>query len=157
MKRNEAFRNAQNRDLTIDEESGQGCLKAATCHLLNSGRYIGLGLSFGIRDTIQRIRVEMPSSDASKEEQHSWLIKEMPGQTRELFENYSENLRSGLLGVAAANWFDAPKARSSSNQSANQEYQRCSKGLILHVRSKETKPSKMPQKTQVAADFHLPR
>ena len=157
MERREAFRNAQNGGLTMDDDSGQGCLKAETCHLLDFGKYIGLALTFGIRDTIQRIRVEMPSSNPSKEEMENWLVKKMPGQTREFFENYSDSLRARLLGIANANWFDAPRAEAWPNEHANQEYQYYSKGLILHIRSKTTRPSEMPQKTQVAADFLYPK
>jgi hypothetical protein len=158
MERNEAFRNAQNRGLTIDDDSGQGCLRAATCNLLKSGRYIGLSLSFGVRDSIRRIRVETPPTNASKEEKESWLITNMPGQTRELFEDYSDVLRARLLGVANANWFDAPRGITlPGDEHANQEFQYYSKGLILQVRSKETKPSEMPQKTQVSADFLFPK
>jgi len=158
MRRNEAFRNAQNRELTMDDDSGQGCLKAATCHLLHSGGYIGLSFSFGIQDTIQRIRIEMPSSYASKEQREAWLAAKIPGKTGELFEKYSDNMRARLLGVADASWFDAPTTGRSpfSLQSAKQEYQYYSKGLILHVRLRATKPSRMLQRPQVAADFLFP-
>lgn len=109
MKRNEAFRNAQARELALDDDFGQGCLKAPTCYLLQSGRYIGLSMSFGIQDSIQRIRIETPSSDGSKKDRESWMVRKLRGQTSELFENYSDSLRARLLGIANANWSDAPR------------------------------------------------
>jgi len=162
MRRNEAFRNAQNQELTMDDDSGQGCLKAASCHVLKSGGYIGLSLSFGVSDSIQRITIVMPSSSGSKGEKEDWVVTKLRGQTRELFENYSDSLRARLLGIANANWFDAPRGMPpydghTIDGHTIQEYQYYSKGLILHVRSKATKPSKMPQKTQVTAEFLFPK
>lgn len=157
MERKEAFRNAQDWDLTMDDDSGQGCLKAATCHLLKSGKYIGLIVTFGISDSIQSIRVEVPSSNVSRKEKENWLVAKMCGQTRELFENYSDSLRARLLGIANANWFDATTGVTPFDSPANQEYQYYSKGLILRVRSEVTKPSHMPHRPRVAADFLFPK
>ena len=117
-----------------------------------------MSLTFGVGDSIQRIRIETSSSKVSKEERENWVVKEMHGQTRELFENYSDSLRVRSLGIANASWFDAPRSMGAlMNQHANQEFKYFSKGLILHIRSKENKPYEMPQKTQVAADFLFPK
>jgi hypothetical protein len=159
MTKNEALRNAEQQGLTLDDESGQGCMDAASCNAYRDAYYIGLVLTFGPRKAIQRIRVELPW-DLSQEEREMCLVNEFSGKTKELFLHYSDNLRIRLLGLADDNWFSVPNVGSPSwawVEPLHQEYRYDSKGLILHVHLKNPGSNDTPLVPKVVGDFTFPR
>ncbi len=153
MERNDVLKNAQRQGLTVDDEFGQGCLNADTCSAFRASRYIGLAVTFGFRNSIQRIRVELPW-DLSHEEREALLVNEFSGQTKEFFTHYSDDLRIRLLGPASVFGFGGT---SWGGPPLNQEYQYYSKGLILRIRLKNPKSNNRALMPKISGDFTFPR
>jgi hypothetical protein len=141
MTRRETLMVAQKEGLRLDDDLGQGCLTDKTCNVLVGGRYNGVSLIYGENELVERIRVEAHLRHTSRDERSGWIVSRFQGETRRLFESYSDSVRNQILGPIDKMWvgkmerFSAWDERSSGlpllAHRRGYQYRRC--GLILYV------------------------
>jgi hypothetical protein len=112
MQRKEVFKAAQRAGVSLDDDSGQACLKAKTCQVFNQGKYRGMSPEFNAEDFLESFVIEIVRKDASRDERSAWLVTEFQGETRRLAESYSDNLRIRILGNVDSYWVKYPSHRS---------------------------------------------
>ncbi len=138
MSRPDVLRSAQQNELHLDDDHGQGCLKDSTCSVFSGHKYCGIALLFDEGDALDKIRVELQRRNASREERSSWLATKFQGTTLQFAESYSDNLRIRILGFPDAMsaggilpppLLTRPSAKNSSLP--HREYQYSRKGVVL--------------------------
>jgi hypothetical protein len=141
MTRRETLMAAQKEGLRLDDDLGQGCLTEKTCNVLEGGRDNGVSLIYGENELVERFRVEARLRHTSREERSGWIVSRFQGETRRLFESYSDSVRNQILGPIDKMWvgkmerFSAWDARSSGLPllAHRRGYQYRRYGLILYV------------------------
>lgn len=113
MTRRETLMIAQKEGLRLDDDLGQGCLNEMTCNVIKGGRYSGVSLIYGENELMERIRVEAHLRHTSREERSDSVVGMFRGETRRLFESYSDSVRSQVLGPIDAMWIGKMKPYSA--------------------------------------------
>jgi len=98
--RKDTLKAVQAASATLDDNSGQGCLKEKTCNVHRAGKYVGVVVTFDDGDILRKITIEGPNRNTSREEQASMLAAKFSGKTLQLARSYSDNLRLQILGPA---------------------------------------------------------
>ncbi len=96
--RKDAFKAVQGASATLDDNSGQGCLREKTCNVYRGGKYAGVIVSFDDADVLSKIAIEGHNQGAPREERASLLAAKLTGKTLQLVSSYSDNLRLQTLG-----------------------------------------------------------
>ena len=141
MTRRETSMVALKNGLRLDDDLGHGCVKEQICNVLEGGRYNGVSLIYGENDVLGKIRIEAHLRHTSSEERSSSLVSRFRGETRRLFESYSDSVRNQILGPIDKMWvgkmerFSAWDERSSGLPllAHRRGYQYRRYGLILYV------------------------
>ncbi len=164
MTRRETLMVAMRTGLRLDDDLGQGCLKERTCSVSEGGRYNGLSLIYGESEILEEIRIEARIRHASKEEWSGWLVSRFQGETRRLFESYSDSVRNQVLGPIDAMWagkmkpFPAwdPHSADGTLPAHRRGYQYTKHGLILYVDLHEPYPQSDSDIEKVTIEFVSP-
>jgi hypothetical protein len=148
MTRRETFMVALKNGLRLDDDLGHGCVKEQICNVLEGGRYNGVSLIYGENDVLEKIRIEAHLRHTSSEERSSSLVSRFRGETRRLFESYSDSVRNQILGPIDKMWvgrmkpFPAwdPRSAGGKLSASRRGYQYKKHGLILQVDLHEPYP-----------------
>ncbi len=141
MTRRETLMVAQKEGLRLDDDLGQGCLNEKTCNILEGGRYNGVSLIYGESEVLEKIRIEAHLRHTSREERSGSVVGRFRGETRRLFESYSDSVRNQILGPIDAMWvgkMKQPPAWDTRSYGLDlpahrRGYQYRKHGLILYV------------------------
>ncbi len=164
MTRREALMVAVKNRLRLDDDLGQGCLKEKTCNVLEGGRYNGLSLVYGENELVERIRIEAHIRHTSREERSSWLVSRFQGETRRLFESYSDSVRNQILGPIDSMWVGKMKPLSAWDTRSyglelpahRRGYQYGKQGLILYADLHEPNPQSDDDVEKLTIEFVPP-
>ena len=128
--------------LDFDDDSGRGCrFNSSVCYVLRSRIYTGITVTFGDKDTIEKIAIDAYNRAASKDERSACISRDFLGKTRELVENYSDFSRVRILGNADEYAVKLPqfprtilpRFRSDRRLISHYQYFYIRRGLILHA------------------------
>ncbi len=141
MGRRDALLTAQQDEMRLDDDHGQGCLTAKTCSVIEEGKFNGIDLYFGESDIVEKIGIEIRFRNVSKEERSASVSNRFTGATHRFVESYSDNLRIRTFGrtdaIRAGKMNTPGWVRGTStgfpSSPAQFEYLYSSLGLILHV------------------------
>ncbi len=164
MTRRETLVVTQKTGLRLDDDLGQGCLNEKTCSVLEGGRYNGVSLIYDDSEILEKIRIEAQIRHVSKEERSGWVVGRFQGETRRLFESYSDSVRSQILGPIDAMWagkmkpFPAwdPHSADGTLPAHRRGYQYKKHGLILYADLHEPHPQDENDIEKLTIEFVRP-
>jgi hypothetical protein len=164
MTRRETLMVAQKESLRLDNDLGQGCLTEKTCNVLVGGRYNGVSLIYGDNELVEKIRVEAHLRHTSREERSHSVVSRFQGETRRLFESYSDSVRNQTLGPIDEMWVGKMKPFSAWDPRSydlpllahRRGYQYRRHGLILYVDLHEPDPRNDDDVEKLTIEFVPP-
>jgi hypothetical protein len=138
MTREQAFEVAKAKGLKLRSDQPPGKVRwvklpcrGKSCSVLQAnGNWVGINLLFDA-DHLARIRVSVPV-DTYPEVKKANIAREFKGRTYELFNNYSNDLRTQMFGPAEEKQTPIKVGAQISNL-AQVAYGYLSSGLIIHV------------------------
>jgi hypothetical protein len=165
MTRRETVMAALKAGLRLDDDLGQGCLKEKTCNAVEGDKYNGMSLIYGEDEILEKIRIEARIRHVSKEERSGRLVSRFQGETRRLFESYSDSVRNQVLGPIDAMWVGKmkrfpdwdPRSAGLDLLAHLRGYQYKKHGLILYVSLHEPDPQSDDDIEKLTIEFVPPR
>ena len=165
MTRRETLMVALKAGLRLDDDLGQGCLKEKTCNVVEGDKYNGMSLIYGEDEILEKIRIEARIRHVSKEERSGRLVSRFQGDTRRLFESYSDSVRNQVLGPIDAMWVGKmkrfpdwdPRSAGPHPLFHRRGYQYKKHGLILYVDLHEPDPQSDDDIEKLTLEFVPPK
>jgi hypothetical protein len=131
----------------------QESCKGASCSVGKvNGDWIGLDIGFGAADRVTTITVSVPE-DAYPEVKKVNIAREFKGLTYQFFNQYSDSLRTQILGTAKGKETHDVLSTGPDSFYTHIEYDYLSCGVIVHV----TVSKQDPKPFDLAMDFVVPQ
>jgi hypothetical protein len=153
--RAQAFEIAKTRELTLRDNmptrrvnEGKGPCHQQSCSVSTpNGNWIGVDLSFE-SDRVTKIKVSVPA-EAYPEVKKVNIAREFKGLTRQFFNEYSDSLRTKVLGPAEGKETHDVLSSGPDYSYTHIEYDYLSSGIIVHV----TVSKQSPKPFDLEVDF----